>query len=122
MTVRIKRIYEPAGRSDGMRVLVDRLWPRGISRFDAQIALWLKDVAPSTELRRWFGHKPERWTEFRRRYRAELTGNPALKELRALVKSKRVTLLYGAHDEEHNQAVVLAAILGRSTAKKKKAA
>lgn len=123
MSVRIKRIYEPASASDGTRVLVDRLWPRGISRFDAQIASWLKDVAPSNELRRWFGHDPERWDEFRRRYRAELKGNAALKELRALVKSKRVTLVYGAHDEAHNQAVVLAALLRRgATAKKKKKA
>ena len=111
MTIRIKRIYEPAGEKDGLRVLVDRVWPRGISRADAGIAAWEKDVAPSTELRKWFGHKPERWPEFRARYRAELKHNPALDALRKLVRGKTVTLLYGARDEAHNQAVVLAAFL-----------
>ena len=119
MTLLIKRIYEPSAKSDGLRVLVDRLWPRGISRFDAKLDLWLKDVAPSTELRHWFGHKPERWAEFRRRYRAELAHNPTLKELRKLAKGKIVTLLYSAHDEKRNQAVVLAAALRPSRKKPK---
>lgn len=111
MTIRIKRIYEPAGEKDGLRILVDRVWPRGISRDDAGIVGWEKDVAPSTALRKWFGHKPERWLEFRRRYRAELKHNPAVAALRKLVRGKTVTLLYGARDEAHNQAVVLAAFL-----------
>ncbi|HEY5347465.1 MAG TPA: DUF488 domain-containing protein [Rhizomicrobium sp.] len=113
MALRIKRIYQPAAKTDGMRVLVDRLWPRGISKARAKIDLWQKEAAPSAALRRWFGHKPERWSEFRRRYRAELAHNPAAKELRKLVKGNSATLLYGAHDEEHNQAVVLAAWLRR---------
>lgn len=114
MTITIKRIYEPAGEKDGLRILVDRVWPRGISRADARIAAWEKDVAPSTDLRKWFGHKPERWPEFRIRYTAELKRNPAVAALRKLVRGKTVTLLYGARDEEHNQAVVLAAFLRTS--------
>lgn len=116
MTVRIKRIYEPADENDGVRVLVDRIWPRGVSRFDAKIALWDKDVAPTTELRRWFGHKPERWEEFQRRYRAELGHSSAVTDLRKLTRNQVVTLLYAAHDKEHNHALVLAAILGRKRA------
>src|SRR5665213_1049549 len=113
MTVQIKGIYEPAGPAEGMRVLVDRVWPQRISRFDARIALWAKDVAPSTELRRWFGHKPERWAEFRRRYCAELVQNAAVDELKKLVRGKSVTLLYAARDTEHNHALVLATHLVR---------
>ncbi|MHA6690983.1 DUF488 domain-containing protein [Devosia sp. A449] len=106
----IKRIYEPAASEDGVRVLVDRLWPRGVSKDEAKIDHWLKDVAPSSELRTWFGHEPVRWDEFRRRYRAELhDNNAALDELRQL--TGKVTLLYGAHDEAHNQAVVLLELL-----------
>jgi len=112
MTIALKRIYEPASKSDGMRILVDRIWPRGIKKDDAKIDLWLRDVAPSTALRQWFGHKPERWEEFRERYRAELSKNEAVVQLRQLSKKeKHVTLLYAAHDEEHNQAVVLAELL-----------
>lgn len=96
-----------------MRILVDRVWPRGVSKEKAALDHWLKDVGPSTALRKWFGHKPERWAEFRKRYRKELAVNPAVKELRALVKGKRATLLFGAHDAEHNQAVVLAELLRR---------
>lgn len=107
-TVRIKRVYEPASPQDGRRILVDRVWPRGIRREDAKLALWLKDVAPSTALRKWFGHDPARWAEFQRRYREELKSNPAVEELRREVSSGRTTLVYGAHDTEHNQAVVLA--------------
>jgi uncharacterized protein YeaO (DUF488 family) len=108
-TVRLARVYDPPGDDDGFRVLVDRVWPRGIRRADAHLDLWLKEVGPSTELRRWFGHDPERFEEFARRYRTELAGNPATEELRAAVREHpRVTLLYGARDAEHNQAVVLA--------------
>lgn len=96
-----------------MRILVDRVWPRGVSKEKAALDHWLKDAGPSTALRKWFGHKPERWAEFRKRYRKELAVNPAVKELRALVKGKRTTLLFGAHDAEHNQAVVLAELLRR---------
>ncbi|ODT64469.1 MAG: hypothetical protein ABS77_00295 [Phenylobacterium sp. SCN 69-14] len=108
MPVKIKRIYEPPAQSDGQRILVDRLWPRGVAKAQARIDLWLKDVAPSADLRRWFGHKPERWAEFQKRYLAELAGNPALEELRRLARGKPTTLLYGAKDEIHNQARVLA--------------
>jgi uncharacterized protein YeaO (DUF488 family) len=105
----IKRVYEPASPADGSRVLVDRLWPRGVRKQDARIDLWLKDVAPSAALRRWFSHDPQRWAEFRRRYYHELSGRPAgIQKLLSLANSKRVTLVYSAHDEEHNQARALA--------------
>jgi len=113
MTFCIKRIYEPVTNDDGMRILVDRIWPQGITRFDARIARWDREVAPTTELRRWFGHKPERWKEFQHRYRAELAGNPAVSELRKLGKAQVVTLLYAARDIEHNHALVLKAVLNR---------
>lgn len=110
--IRTKRIYEAAAEQDGARVLVDRLWPRGIRKADAGLHAWMKDVAPSNELRRWFGHDPARWEGFRTRYRAELEGaDEALKPLLELVRKGRVTLLYGAHDEQHNQAIVLAEFL-----------
>ncbi len=107
--VQIKRAYEPASSKDGTRLLVDRLWPRGVKKEALAIAGWFKDVAPSKELRKWFGHDPERWMEFRRRYRAELKANAAaLKPLHeAMKKDGLITLVYSAHDEEHNQAVVL---------------
>ena len=108
MSVRIKRVYDEPAADDGERILVDRLWPRGVSKAEAHIDLWLKEVAPSADLRRWFGHKPERWAEFQKRYLAELAGNPALEELRRLARGKPTTLLYGAKDEIHNQARVLA--------------
>jgi uncharacterized protein YeaO (DUF488 family) len=111
MAIKIKRIYEPPADSDGIRILVDRIWPRGISRYDAHIEFWEKDVAPTTELRKWFGHKPERWAEFRRRYRAELKHNPAVEALRKFARRRLVSLLYAAHDQEHNHALVLAAFL-----------
>ncbi|GAA0569078.1 DUF488 domain-containing protein [Rhizomicrobium electricum] len=112
--VLLKRAYLPAVPEDGTRVLVDRLWPRGLARTKAAADVWMKDIAPSNELRRWFGHDPERWSEFRRRYKAELAANPeALKQLRSLVRKGRVTLLYGAKDERHNQAVVLEELLRR---------
>ena len=110
MVFRIKRVYEPPAKSDGMRVLVDKLWPRGLKKTDAKLDLWMKDVAPSTELRKWFGHEPERFAEFKRRYRNELSKD-ALAELRKLGKGKTVTLLYGAKDPEMNQAAVLLSLL-----------
>jgi uncharacterized protein YeaO (DUF488 family) len=110
--IRIKRVYDAPFRDDGARVLVDRLWPRGIKKEDAALTVWLKDVAPSNELRKWFGHEPARWAEFKKRYDRELSGNEAvLDELVALAKKGRVTLLYGAKDTEHNQAVALAEFL-----------
>jgi uncharacterized protein YeaO (DUF488 family) len=106
--VTIKRVYEPASSDDGRRVLVDRLWPRGLSKENAHIDEWLKEVAPTKELRTWFAHDPAKWSEFRTRYQKELAANPAWGELIALAqKHPRLTLLYGAHDTEHNQAVVL---------------
>ena len=110
--VRVKRVYDAPAVDDGVRVLVDRVWPRGLSKEKARIDQWLKEVAPSTALRQWFGHDPARWTEFRRRYRAELKQNLApLEALRSLVRGKAATLVYGARDEQHNQAVVLAEFL-----------
>jgi len=104
--LRIKRVYEPADDADGTRVLVDRIWPRGVSK--AKVDIWLKDLAPSTELRKWFNHEVERWPEFRRRYRAELAKNPdGIRQVLDLIDEGPVTLLFGAHDAEHNQAVVL---------------
>jgi uncharacterized protein YeaO (DUF488 family) len=106
----LKRVYEPAASTDGYRVLVDRLWPRGLSKEDAAIDHWAKALAPSTDLRRWFGHRPERWEEFEKRYREELEGDEAREELAALrerLRQGRTTLLYAAHDEERNNAVVL---------------
>jgi len=110
--LRLKRAYEPAEAADGRRILVDRLWPRGLSKDKAALDDWLKDIAPSTELRRWFGHDPERWTEFQRRYRSELKQHgDALDELRSLASEHTVTLVYAAHDEDHNDAVVLRQVL-----------
>ena len=113
MSVSIKRVYETPISADGKRVLVDRLWPRGITKEKAKIDLWLKDVAPSTELRRWYGHDPEKWPQFRKQYRSELEDNPALTELRKLSRKGKVTLIYAAKDEDHNHALVLLDILGR---------
>ena len=110
--MKIKRAYAPAEAADGYRILVDRLWPRGISKEKAKIDLWLKSVAPSNELRKWFGHDPERFAEFDRRYRAELAESGALDELRAVLREHPdATLLFAAHDE-HNNAVVLKELLG----------
>lgn len=108
MQLHLKRVYEPPAASDGLRVLVDRLWPRGVKKEDAAVDLWLKDIAPSPDLRKWFGHEPEKWPEFRRRYRAELREKGSeIATLRDFGGGKRVTLLFGAKDEAHNQAVVL---------------
>ncbi len=110
--VRIKRVYDPASDDDGARVLVDRLWPRGLRKEKAAWSLWLKDVAPSPELRAWFGHDPQRFAEFTRRYHVELAANEgAVEPLEDLLKRDRVTLLYAAHDAEHNHALVLAEYL-----------
>lgn len=110
--VRIKRIYAPPAPEDGVRILVDRLWPRGVSKARAALDDWTKELAPSTELRQWFGHDPALWTEFRRRYRAELKHNAAaLTRLRDRVIAGPVTLLFAARDEVHNEAVVLQEVL-----------
>lgn len=112
MDVRLKRAYEPPATSDGYRVLIDRLWPRGVKREDARLDEWAQELAPSGELRRWFGHDPERFAEFRRRYTAELGDHEEkLRELRRRARTGPLTLVYGAHDKEHNDAVVLASIL-----------
>ncbi|HET6631832.1 MAG TPA: DUF488 family protein [Rhodanobacteraceae bacterium] len=114
MDVRLKRACEPAAKADGCRVLVDRLWPRGVSKDTAQIDWWARDLAPSTELRKWFGHDDERWSEFQRRYRAELKDSPqreVLQELRERAAKGRLTLVFGARNEAHNNAVVLKALL-----------
>lgn len=114
--IAIKRVYEAPQDSDGQRVLVDRLWPRGLSKDKADVALWLKEIAPSTELRKWFGHDPEKWPEFQKRFRTELDANAEpVKELRSLAAKGKVTLLYSAHDEKHNNAVVLAAYLEKAS-------
>lgn len=117
MAFTIKRVYEAAEASDGVRVLVDRLWPRGVKKADADLALWMKDVAPSTKLRLAFNHKPENFAEFRRRYARELAGNPALAELRKLGRRKRVTLVYAARDPKVNHATVLQSILRRNASR-----
>lgn len=110
--IQIKRVYEARSADDGQRVLVDRVWPRGISKATLQDAVWLKEIAPSTELRKWFDHRAERWQQFCTRYAAELDRNPdAVAKLRALRARGRVTLLYSARDLEHNQARALAQYL-----------
>lgn len=104
---RLKRAYLPPSRQDGVRVLVDRLWPRGVRKEDAAIDRWAKEAAPSTELRRWFGHDPSRWEEFRRRYGTELSHNATpVNELRAIAQKGRLALVYAARDEVHNEAVM----------------
>jgi uncharacterized protein YeaO (DUF488 family) len=110
--LKVKRVYEPPSPEDGARVLVDRVWPRGVKKEGAQLRLWLREAAPSTGLRRWYGHDPARFEEFRRRYRAELEANPGpVGRLLDLLRAGRLTLLYGARDETHNQARVLAEYL-----------
>ncbi len=113
MTIHTKRIYDPADPGDGTRVLVDRVWPRGISKQEAHIDRWLRTVAPSPELRKWFGHDPERFDAFARAYREELAGRPeAVEELLEAARSGELTLVFAARDREHNHARVLAAYLG----------
>ena len=112
-SLKLKRIYAPPAKSDGFRILVDRLWPRGLSKQKAKVDHWLRDIAPSTALRRWYGHDPARWPEFRRRYAGELKAQPgALKELQALLKAHpTVTLLFSSKEEKLNNAVALKAYL-----------
>jgi uncharacterized protein YeaO (DUF488 family) len=107
MALRSKRVYEAAAAGDGERILVDRIWPRGLSKACASLDRWMKDVAPSTELRKWFGHRVERWHEFQDRYQGELHSNSAVGELQGLVSDHDVTLLYAARDREHNHVIVL---------------
>ncbi len=110
--IKLKRAYEKPARDDGERILVERLWPRGLTKLQARIDLWLKDVAPSTELRRWFGHDPDKWDEFRRRYQKELKDRDDLIELlKRKAKAGTITLIYAARDEEHNGALVLKGFL-----------
>ncbi len=106
--VKLKRVYEPAAADDGARILVDRLWPRGVSKERAAIDQWMKEIAPSTELRKWFGHDPARWEEFRQRYAQEVRQHgELLDQLRSLARQGQLTLVYAARDEEHNDAVEL---------------
>lgn len=111
--IKTKRIYEKPSKEDGWRVLVDRLWPRGMKKEDAHLDVWMKEVAPSDALRKWFGHEPAKWVEFQKKYRSELVEkNELLAELKAMEKKHgTLTLLYGAKDEQHNQAVALAEFL-----------
>ncbi|MGO8685371.1 MAG: DUF488 domain-containing protein [Thermoleophilia bacterium] len=108
MTIRLKRAYEAPSPVDGVRILIERLWPRGLSKEKANVDAWFKEVAPSADLRRWFGHEPAKWEEFRRRYRDELRERPEqVQRLRGLVEAGPVTFVYGSRDQEHNAAMVL---------------
>ena len=122
--IKIRRAYERRSADDGPRILVDRLWPRGVRKVDAAINHWAKDIAPSTTLRKWFGHDPARWQEFRCRYAEEVREHPEqLSRLRALARQGPITLVYSAHDEVHNDAVALRSLLlGRRTKPKSKTA
>jgi uncharacterized protein YeaO (DUF488 family) len=112
--MKIKRVYEKPSKEDGKRILVDRLWPRGLTKEKASIDLWLKEIAPTTKLRKWFGHDPDKWKEFQKRYHEELKNNKEpVSLLKEQIKKGKVTLLYGAKDEEHNEALVLQEWLGR---------
>jgi uncharacterized protein YeaO (DUF488 family) len=108
MKINIKRVYEKPSKSDGIRILVDRLWPRGMTKEKAAVDLWLKNIAPTTELRKWFDHDPEKWNEFQKRYHQELKKNKEqVLLLNEQIKKGVVTLVYGARDEEHNEALVI---------------
>ncbi|MFW1665627.1 DUF488 domain-containing protein [Acinetobacter ursingii] len=109
--IRIKRAYDDPTTNDGLRILVDRIWPRGLSKEKAHLAKWLKEIAPSTELRQWFNHDPEKWQEFQHKYTLELRHNAALHELEQLAHQQTITLIYAAKDTQHNNAVVLQQIL-----------
>jgi uncharacterized protein YeaO (DUF488 family) len=115
MQVEIKRIYDEPDAADETRILVDRLWPRGLSKEKAALDAWMKDVAPTSALRKWFDHKPERWLEFQERYREELRDNPAVAPLRARIAAGKVTLLYGSRNRQFNHAAVLAGFLTGET-------
>lgn len=110
--IKLKRAYEPPAADDGTRILIDRLWPRGVKKSDAAIDEWMKEIAPSAGLRKWFGHDPGRWQEFRRRYQSEIQNHPEqFDRLRTLAKHGRITLVFSARDEAHNDAVVLRDVL-----------
>lgn len=113
--IQVKRVYEAPEVADGLRILVDRLWPRGLTKERAAVGLWLKDIGPSTELRKWFGHDPDKWKEFQTRYRSELKEKKdTLKEIKQKGKNQKVTLLFGARDEKHNEALVIKKVLERN--------
>jgi uncharacterized protein YeaO (DUF488 family) len=120
-TILLKRAYDKPARGDGFRVLVDRLWPRGVKKTDLQLDTWAKGLAPSTELRKWFGHDPDRWPEFRKRYRAELTQSRASRSIGEILdvakRTKTITLVYGAKDTERNEAIVLRSLFERIAAR-----
>lgn len=121
-SIRLKRIQDPAETEDGARILVDRVWPRGVRKADAELEWWPKELAPSTELRKWFGHDPDRWAEFRRAYRDELAQVPeTLSRLLDYCREGTITLLFGARDREHNQAVVLREVLQQELAEEEDA-
>ena len=123
LAIAVKRVYDPVSRGDGRRFLVERLWPRGISKAKLQVAAWLKEVAPSTELRQWFSHDPAKWNEFQRRYRAELKKKPHLwEELLDAARRGALTLIFSSHDTEHNNAVVLKQFLESHLSQGRKAA
>ena len=117
-SIQIKRAYEPSSPKDGKRILVDRLWPRGLSKEKAALDLWDKDIAPTTLLRKWFDHRPDRFTEFKRRYRDELKSNPAVPEILRQIGRSKTTLVYAAHDPAVNHAAVLADFLTQAQLKK----
>ena len=115
MNIKIKRVYEQPDKDDGVRILVDRLWPRGLTKDKASLDLWLKEIAPSTELRKWFGHDPDKWKSFRGRYETEIRHKDDLvKVLKQKIKEGTITLIYGARDEKHNEALVLKQFLEKS--------
>ena len=115
MNIKIKRVYEHPEQDDGMRILVDRLWPRGLTKKKASLDLWLKDIAPSTELRKWFAHDPDKWKRFRGRYQTEIRNNHDLiKVLKQKAREGTITLIYGARDQKHNEALVLKQFLEKS--------
>jgi uncharacterized protein YeaO (DUF488 family) len=118
-TIAIKRVYEKPASTDGMRILVDRLWPRGVSKEAAALDLWCKEIAPTPELRTWFDHREDRFAEFKKRYLLELRSNPVVPELLGDIGKRKATLLYGAHDENTNHAVVLAEYVDGYRARKK---
>lgn len=108
MSTHIKRVYDKPEKDDGMRILIDRLWPRGLTKEKAKVDLWLKEISPSTQLRKWFGHEPSKWSEFKKRYHDEMKENTeTVNKLEEELKKGKVTLIYGAKDEEHNDAVVI---------------
>ena len=121
MKIKIKRVYEKPSKADGIRILVDRLWPRGLTKEKAGVDLWLKDIAPSTELRKWFAHDPKKWNEFRKKYLQEFKNNEEqVSNLRKHVKNSSVTLVYGARDQENNEAHVLEELLNLNLTKNEK--